>query len=284
LQQRAVPSIGAHLFQAGSCMRPKTTITYAEHLTRKGPRLLQADLYRPKGDGPFPLITWMHSGGFRSGSREHPVHGRIAAEFARQGYAIAFLDYRLARPPAILQPRIESMVDTLIAEAVACGETMHETFFGPRPLAVVEDCCAFLAAVLARAPDLLLSGRVLLAGSSAGAISALNTLYLPQHLGLACPPVSTVFAFSGGFAYTPRRFASGARILALHNPDDSRVPVASIRRLSQNSLDPCLLIESESQDHGSLTLSPQEPLSAAVARCVAFDQADDPLALVLDRG
>lgn len=260
-------------------MIQKSTLTYAEHPTRKGPRALQADLFVPEAGAPNGLIVWMHSGGFRSGSREHPAHARIAAEFATRGYGMAFLDYRLARPPAILQPGVADRVDDLVAEALAAGETMHETFIGPRPLAVVEDACAFLALAADRVAAWGLSVRFLLGGSSAGAISALNTLYLPAHLGLVRPPIATVFAFSGGFAYSPRLQPTGARILALHNPGDERVPVASIRRLAQHCPDPCLLIESDSQDHGNLTLAPDEPLSAAVARCVAFDKAEDPLSI-----
>ncbi|MDP2084274.1 MAG: alpha/beta hydrolase [Gemmobacter sp.] len=263
-------------------MQPRLTVTYAEQPTRKGLRALQADLYRPDGGGTFPLVVWMHSGGFRSGSREHPVHARMAAEFARHGYATAFLDYRLARPFAVLRPSVEACVEPLIAEAKAAGEEMHETFIGPRPLAVVEDCCAFLTFAAAQAADWGLSGRILLGGSSAGAISALNTLYLPAHLGLSRPPVATVFAFSGGFAYTPRLAASGARILALHNPSDDRVPVSSIRRLALHCPDPCLLIESDMQDHGGLCLDPDEPLSAGIDRCIAFDQAADPLSICVD--
>lgn len=259
-------------------MRPKETFTYADHPTRKGMVSLQADLFRPLGTGPFPLIAWMHSGGFRSGSREHPAHTRMAVEFARHGYAMVFLDYRLARPPAILKPPTAALTETLIAEALAAGETMNETFIGPRPLAVVEDCCALLGHVSQRSDELDLSGRIILGGSSAGAISALNTLYLASWLGLERPPVTTVFSFSGGFAYTPRLAASGARILALHNPQDPRVPVSSIRRLAAHTPDICLLIESDDQDHGALTTGPEDTLPAAVARCVAFDQVTDPLA------
>lgn len=265
-------------------MRPKETFAYADHPTRKGMVSLQADLFRPSGNGPFPVIAWMHSGGFRTGSREHPAHARMAAEFARHGYAMAFLDYRLARPPAILKPATAAQSNTLIAEAFAAGETMNETFVGPRPLAVVEDCCAMLAHVSRHADELLLSRRVLLGGSSAGAISALNTLYLASSLGLDRPTVSTVFSFSGGFAYTPRLAHTGARILAVHNPLDPRVPVTSIRRLAAHTPDICLLVESDSQEHGALTIGPDDTMAAAVARCVAFDQASDPLATGQDWG
>jgi dienelactone hydrolase len=259
-------------------MPDPTILTYAEHPTRKGPRALQADLFLPAAAEPAPLIVWMHSGGFRSGSREHPAHTRIAAEFARHGYAMAFIDYRLARPPAILTPHVEAAVPGLIAEAEANDTGMQETFYGPRPLGVVEDCCAFLRLAADRQAEWHLSGRFLLGGSSAGAISALNTLYLAPRLGLDRPAVSTILAFSGGYAYA-RPAPSGARILALHNPSDEKVPVASIRRFASDCPDTCLLIESDAQDHGGLTLDPGEPLSAAVARCVAFDRAEDPLAL-----
>lgn len=261
-------------------MTSPLVLTYAEQSTRKGPRALQADLFLPAAAEPAPLIVWMHSGGFRSGSREHPAHTRIAAEFARHGYAMAFIDYRLARPPAILTAPVEAALPGLIAEAEASETGMQETFYGPRPLGVVEDCCAFLRLAAARRSDWNLSGRFLLGGSSAGAISALNTLYLAPRLGLDRPPVSTILAFSGGYAYA-RPAPSGARILALHNASDERVPIASIRRLAADCPDTCLLIESDAQDHGGLTLDAAEPLSAAVARCVAFDQADDPLSLAI---
>lgn len=256
------------------------TIPYATHPTRRGEAALYADLCLPPDrDRPADLLTWLHSGGFRTGSRQHRNHARIAAEFARHGYATAFIDYRLARPPAVLRRRTAAALGPLVAEAEAAGEEMHPTFYGPRALAVVEDCCAFLSLAATRGADLGLSGRMLLAGSSAGAISALNTLYLPAVLGLDRPPVATVLAFSGGFAYPSRLAATGARILALHAPGDARVPVTSIRRLAARTPDPMLLIEAEAQRHGEPTLHPGEPLAEAVARLVAFDRAAEPLTL-----
>lgn len=258
------------------------TITYAEQMTKKGPRSLQADLYFPGGKDSFPLIVWMHSGGFRGGSRTHRAHKKIAAEFGRHGYGMAFIDYRLARPVPVLGPKVEAQVADLIAEAGRSREEMNETFVGHRPLAVVEDCCAFLNHAVVAAPDWQLNGRFLLGGSSAGAISALNTLYLPRRLGLERPPIETVFAFSGGFAYSESLWETGARIMALHNPADDRVPISSIRRFAQAGMDDFLLIESDAQLHGSMTLDPKETLSIAVARCVAFDQAEDPISLQVE--
>lgn len=252
-------------------------LVYAEAPTRKGPRALEADLYLPeRGGAPCDLVVWMHSGGFRSGSRSHPAHGHIARAFTDLGYGCAFIDYRLARPFAVLRPQTEAALGALIAEAAAAGEEMNETFLGERPLAVVEDCCAFLNRAAAEAADWGLSGRFLLGGSSAGAISALNTLYLPRHLGLARPEIATVFAFSGGFGYPPRLWPTGARILALHNAADDKVPVSSIRRFAAATPDPCVLIESAEQVHGSPKLTRGESFVEAIGRAAAFDRCPDP--------
>ncbi|MFN0115928.1 MAG: alpha/beta hydrolase [Paracoccaceae bacterium] len=261
-----------HDFEKQAMTEP-VTVTYATHPTKKGMCALEADLFLPDGDGPFDLMVWMHSGGFRTGSRQHRNHPRIAAEFARHGIATAFIDYRLARPPAILRPGTEAALPALVADAVAAGEEMPESFLGPRALAVVEDACAFLAFAEGRRADWRLSGRFLLAGSSAGAISALNALWLPVALGIDRPTVATGFSFSGGFAYPSFRHPTGARVLALHGPGDTRVPISSIRRLALATGpgdDPVTLIEDAQNDHGDLRLTPEEPLSAAVARAVGF--------------
>jgi hypothetical protein len=254
-------------------MRQPVTLTYATHPTRKGMRALEADVFLPDGPGPFDLMVWMHSGGFRTGSRQHRNHPLIAAEFARHGIASAFIDYRLARPPAVLRPETEAILPALLADAARAGEEMADSFVGPRALAVVEDVCAFLSFAEAQRASWGLSGRTILAGSSAGAISALNALWLPKAIGLDRPPVATVFSFSGGFAYPTFCHATGARILALHGPGDARVPISSIRRLAAATGpmdDPVTLIEDPLNDHGDPRLTPSEPLASAVDRAVAF--------------
>ncbi len=250
------------------------TVTYATAPTLRGDRELAADVYLPGGT-PADLLVWMHSGGFRTGSRSHRNHAILGAGFAAHGIATAFIDYRLARPPATLRPATMATLTALQADAIAAGEAMHETFFGPRPLGVVEDACAFLAFAQAQS-GWGLSGRYLLGGSSAGAISALNTLWLPRALGLPRPAITTVLAFSGGFAYPGFRHRTGARILALHNPSDERVPISSIRRLKTGTKpgdDPVQLIENARNDHGDLRMTPDEPISVAIARAVAFHRA-----------
>jgi acetyl esterase/lipase len=55
---------------------------------------LLADLYLPKGPGPFPAVVFIHCGGWSSGDRTQ-LH-RQAELMARQGMVGMAIDYRLA--------------------------------------------------------------------------------------------------------------------------------------------------------------------------------------------
>src|SRR5205085_5731995 len=60
------------------------------------------DLRVPDGDGPFPVIVYLHSGAWISGDRG----GGPAIRQAARGYAVASIDYRLA-PKFIWPAQIE---------------------------------------------------------------------------------------------------------------------------------------------------------------------------------
>src|SRR5213596_350400 len=62
-----------------------------EYAKPDGKRLLM-DLRVPEGDGPFPVILYLHSGAWISGDR----FGGPAIRQASRGYAVASIDYRLA--------------------------------------------------------------------------------------------------------------------------------------------------------------------------------------------
>lgn len=55
---------------------------------------LKLDLYRPSEGGPFPVVVCIHGGGFVGGRRE--TMRWICARLAREGYAAATIQYRLA--------------------------------------------------------------------------------------------------------------------------------------------------------------------------------------------
>jgi acetyl esterase len=63
------------------------------------------DIYRPEhGQGPFPVVLYVHGGGFRILSKD--THWVMALAFARRGYLVFTINYRLApehRYPAAVE-------------------------------------------------------------------------------------------------------------------------------------------------------------------------------------
>lgn len=53
---------------------------------------LKLELLVPSGGGPYPVVVWIHGGGWISGSRL-PIPGYVSA-LCNQGYAVASVDYR----------------------------------------------------------------------------------------------------------------------------------------------------------------------------------------------
>lgn len=60
------------------------------------------DLYVPAGDGPFPVIVWVHGGAWLGGSKDNPP----ALRYLEKGYAVASINYRLSQH-AIFPVQIE---------------------------------------------------------------------------------------------------------------------------------------------------------------------------------
>lgn len=62
---------------------------------RVGTLAIQADVYRPQGPGPFPVILWIHGGALIFGDRSMlPPDQREL--YLREGFAVVSIDYRLA--------------------------------------------------------------------------------------------------------------------------------------------------------------------------------------------
>ncbi|MGH7864534.1 MAG: alpha/beta hydrolase, partial [Candidatus Binataceae bacterium] len=55
---------------------------------------LRADVSVPKGDGPFPVVVYLHGGGWVAGSPKS--HQKLGMQFAESGYLCINADYRLA--------------------------------------------------------------------------------------------------------------------------------------------------------------------------------------------
>lgn len=59
--------------------------------------LQKLDLFVPAGDGPFPLIIWIHGGAFRMGDKSGIPFDPPPLDYLAQGYAVASLNYRLSQ-------------------------------------------------------------------------------------------------------------------------------------------------------------------------------------------
>jgi acetyl esterase/lipase len=80
---------------------PSATLHNAAYVTN-GHERQKLDLYLPKGDGPFPVIVWVHGGAWLGGSKDNPP----ALRYVGKGYAVAAINYRLSQH-AIFPAQIE---------------------------------------------------------------------------------------------------------------------------------------------------------------------------------
>lgn len=76
-----------------------TDITFS---TITGYRPITLDLYRPKADGPRPLVIYVHGGAWMVGHKRQSGGAfsdftSVLADLSARGYIVASLDYRLAR-------------------------------------------------------------------------------------------------------------------------------------------------------------------------------------------
>jgi hypothetical protein len=55
---------------------------------------LHADVAVPNGDGPHPVVVYLHGGGWMAGSPT--THRKLGMQFAEQGYVTVNVSYRLA--------------------------------------------------------------------------------------------------------------------------------------------------------------------------------------------
>ncbi|WP_158970751.1 alpha/beta hydrolase [Chachezhania sediminis] len=247
------------------------TFEYHQAPTERGPLPLEVDLFRTGAPQPRGTVVWLHSGGFRSGSRKSPKHAGIAAELNSQGYDALFPSYRLGRDKPVCGIKWRR-IHRMDAEVAALGEGLTVHFTRRLAMAAVEDTVALLYWLRDR-PDLHgIAGPVCLCGSSAGGITALNVLYASDLAQVRRPDnISSVFVASGAFAYATSRVTGEVPVLALHNPADTRVPIAPIRRLAAHDPARIRLIET-TIEHGGIRAHPAEPLAEAVARILHHDR------------
>ena len=91
----------------------------------------QADIYRPSGPGPHPVVVFLYGGGWRSGSKEDVAY--VGAAFARRGFVTVIPEYRhvpAASLPDILNDNAAAVAWTLAHAAEFAGDPHRVVIVG----------------------------------------------------------------------------------------------------------------------------------------------------------
>jgi dienelactone hydrolase len=137
------------------------------------------DLHTPEGEGPWPVLMWIHGGAWAVGHRRQEE--ALARRFAERGVAVAAIDHRMSK-------------------ALWIREDLDEGIEHPEH---VKDCAAAFAWLLAHAAERRLDPeRMFVGGFSSGAhLSALlatDPKYLKVH-GIEPSRIRGALPVGGGY-------------------------------------------------------------------------------------
>jgi acetyl esterase/lipase len=185
-------------------------ITYGSAVNQQGQTVtLLLDAYQPTGDSVTqrPAIVWVHGGSFAFGNKSSPEIVDEANTFARKGYVSVAINYRL---------NPGGCITVTVACITAIVDAKH-------------DAQAAVRYLRANAASLGIdTNRIAIAGTSAGAITALNVGYGPEDVGDSGNPgfSSTVRAAVSlsGAALTTTPNPGEAKALLFHGTADTLVP------------------------------------------------------------
>ncbi|NHJ46983.1 MAG: alpha/beta hydrolase [Asgard group archaeon] len=80
---------------------------------------LKLDIYKPRRDGKFPIIIFIHGGGFVVGSKDNRKNERLGYMLADLGYTVLSVDYRLTPLKYLTSKKANLKEDLLICNMVA---------------------------------------------------------------------------------------------------------------------------------------------------------------------
>jgi dienelactone hydrolase len=201
----------------------KTTHQYKQttNLVTGAPQNLALDVYQPTGDTleARPVIVWIHGGGFFTGNRG--AMGDVAAEWAQRGYVTLSISYRLDSGNKCQQVQDGTITDPVQEqiERDRCARVIT---------AAKDDAFSAIEWIRANAATYRVDPeRVAVAGSSAGAVTALNVAQWGNPGGGPVPAnrkVSAALAMSG-CQYDPAMIdANDAPIGMIASGGDISVP------------------------------------------------------------
>ena len=189
----------------------KSTYTFAE----KDGQELKLDVYMPEDSlNEHPCIVFAFGGGFKMGARDEASYQKFLTEMAENGIVGVSIDYRLG----LKDKKIKNLIQ--LAKILENSVNM-----------AVEDMASAVEFVLKNAADLKVNTKqIMLSGSSAGAITALQTDYylcnekvknLPEDFRFA-----GVLSFAGAVASFGEKLEykkQPAPVLFMHGTKDGLV-------------------------------------------------------------
>lgn len=189
----------------------KNTYTFAE----KDGQELKLDVYMPEDSlNEHPCIVFAFGGGFKMGTRDEASYQKFLTEMAENGIVGVSIDYRLG----LKDKKIKNLIQ--LAKILENSVNM-----------AVEDMASAVEFVLKNAADLKVNTKqIMLSGSSAGAITALQTDYylcnekvknLPEDFRFA-----GVISFAGAVASFGEKLEykkQPAPVLFMHGTKDELV-------------------------------------------------------------
>jgi carboxylesterase type B len=184
-------------------------VIYGSAVDQNGQTIpLQLDIYEPTSDTveARPAIVWVHGGGFSQGTKTSPELVEQANLFARKGYLNVSINYRLWSGGCF--PVTAQCVQAIV-------DAKHDAQAAVRFLRANADTYGVDA------------DRIAIAGTSAGAITALNVGYGPEDVGNSGNPgfpstVRGAVSLSGA-ALTTTPNAGEAKALLFHGTADQIV-------------------------------------------------------------
>jgi acetyl esterase/lipase len=143
-----------------------------EHLGE--PFELKLDIHEPVGDTAErrPLMVWFHGGGFQRGDRAGPLELHMADQFARRGYVVASVGYRLASGN-IVADIANAFADARVAVAWLRANAATYRIDTERVVASGMSAGAFISLHLGSGDDIVTDPGLLTGPSHVDAVAAL---------------------------------------------------------------------------------------------------------------
>jgi len=215
-RKKAFFTISLLLLLGFRALAQKTTLEFAHY---PDGTTLRMDLYQPTvaTDQPHALILFAFGGGFFTGSRGDTLYQPYIRFLTGKGFAIAAIDYRLGLKGHKKAPSLFNRKPLINAIAMA-----------------VEDTYAATRYLLEHAQALNIdTGKIILSGSSAGAVTALQSDYEKRNAFPSAAALPAAFQYAGviacaGAIYSTRGNPSyaiaPAPTLFFHGSKDNIVP------------------------------------------------------------